>query len=111
MLKHKFRIIHDLTFARAGGHFSVSKDIDFSFAPSCELAHGFRDVFLQVLGLRQLHGPTAIVVLGRVDVKNAYRQVFVDSVGAPVFGYAAGAYVVVDLRFQLGWRNSPVSGG
>ena len=27
--------------------------------------------------------------------------------GAPVFGYVAGGHVVVDLRLQFGWRNSP----
>ena len=67
----------------------------------------FRDVLLRVLFLRQLHGPTARIVLCRVDVKAAYRQVLVDPVGAPVFGYAVGEYVVVDLRLQFGWRNSP----
>ena len=40
-------------------------------------------------------------------MKHAYRQVLVDPVGAPVFGYAMGEYVVVDLRLQFGWRNSP----
>ena len=107
VLKPKFRIIHDLTFARAGGHSSVNDDTDFSSAPSCELGHVFRDVLLRVLFLRQLHGPTARIVLCRVDVKDAYRQVLVDPVGAPVFGYAMGEYVVVDLRLQFGWRNSP----
>ena len=57
--------------------------------------------------LRQLHDPTARIVLCRVYVKDAYRQVLVDPVMAPVFGYAMGEYVVVDLLFQFGWRNSP----
>ena len=103
----KFRIIHDLTFARAGGHSSVNDDTDFSSAASCELGHVFRDVLLRVLFLRQLHGPTARIALCRVDVKDAYRQVLVDPVGAPVFGYAMGEYVVVELRLRFGWRNSP----
>ena len=57
--KSKFRIIHDLTLARAGGDSSVNDDTDVSSAPSCELGHVVRDVLLQVLFLRQLHGPTA----------------------------------------------------
>ena len=55
-----------------------------------------------------MHGPTARIVLCRVDVKDAFRQVLVDPVGAPVFGYAMDGYVVEDLRLQFGWRNSPV---
>ena len=66
-----------------------------------------RDVLLRVLFLRQMHGPTAKIVLSCVDVKDAFRQVLVDPVGAPVFGYGMGEYVVVDLRLQFGWRNSP----
>ena len=42
-----------------------------------------------------------------MDVKEAFRQVLVDSVGASVFGYVTGGRVVVDLRLQFGWRNSP----
>ena len=45
MLKPKFRIIHDLKFARAGGHSSVNDNTDFSSAPSCELGHMIWDVF------------------------------------------------------------------
>ena len=48
VLKPKFRIIHDLTFARAGGHSSVNDDTDVSSAPSCELGHVLRDVLLRV---------------------------------------------------------------
>ena len=73
----EFRIIHDLTFARAGGHSSVNDDADFSSAPSCELGHVLRDVLLRVLFLRQMHGPTARIVLSRVDVKYAFLQVLV----------------------------------
>ena len=106
-LKPKFRMIYDLRFARAGGHSSVNDDIGFSSAPSCNLGHVLRDVLLGVLFLRQMHGPTARIVLCRVNVKDAFGQVLVDPVGAPVFGYAMGGYVVVDLRLQFGWRDSP----
>ena len=66
-----------------------------------------RDVLLRVLVLRQLHGPTARIILCCVDVKDAFRLVKVDPVGAPVLGYAMGEYVVVDLRLQFRWRSSP----
>ena len=42
-----------------------------------------------------------------MDVKEAFRQVLVDPVGASVFGYVTGGRVFVDLRLQFGWRNSP----
>ena len=70
-----------------------------------------RDILLRVLFLRQTHGPRARLVLRRVDVNNAFRQVLVDPTGAPVFGYAMGGHEVLDLRLQLGWRNSPGFGG
>ena len=35
-------------------------------------------------------GPTATIVLCRVDVPDAFRQVLVDPVGAAVYGYAIG---------------------
>ena len=35
-----------------------------------------------------------------------FWQVLVDPAGAPTFGYVFGNHVVVDLRLQLGWRNS-----
>ena len=37
VIKPTFFTIHDLTFGRAGGYSSVFGDIDFTFAPSCEL--------------------------------------------------------------------------
>ena len=97
----KFCIIHDLTVTRAGGHSRGNDDTDYSSS------HVLRDVLLRVLFLRQMHGAAARIVHCRVDVKDAVRQVSVDPVGAPVFGYAMGEYVVVDFRLQFGWRNSP----
>ena len=68
VLKPKFRIIHDLAFARAGGRSSVNGDIDLSSAPCCELGHVLRDVLLRVSFFRHTHGPRARIVLCRVDV-------------------------------------------
>ena len=107
ILEPKLRIVHDLSFASAGGRTSVNSDTDFSSAPPCELGHVLREVLLRVLFLRQTHGRSARIVLCRVDVKEAFRQVLVDPVGASVFGYVTGGRVVVDLRLQFGWRNSP----
>ena len=66
-----------------------------------------REGLLCVWFLRQTHGCSARIVLCRVHVKKALRQVLVDLVGASVFGYVTGGRVVVDLRLQFRWRNSP----
>ena len=105
VLKHMFRIIHDLTFARAGRRPSINGDINFSTAPRGDLGHVLRDVLLRVLFLRQTRGPRTGVGLCCVDVTDAFGHVLVDPAGAPVLGYAMGSHVVADLRFQFDWRN------
>ena len=96
-----------VTFARAGERTSVNNDTIYSSAPTCELGSMLRDVLMRVLCLRQAHGRHARIALCRVDVKDAFRQVPVDPAGAPVSESVAGGHVVVDLRLQFGWRNSP----
>ena len=66
-----------------------------------------REVKIRLMLLRQTHGGNARTLLCRVDVKNAFRQVLVYPAGAPAFDYMFGDRVVVDLRLQFGWRNSP----
>ena len=61
-----------------------------------------RDVLLRLLYLRQKHGPGARIVMSRIDVKDALRQVPVDAEGATVIGYKVGNHMVVDLRLQFG---------
>ena len=111
VLEPKFRIFHNLTFARAGGRTSVNGDTDLDSAPPFELGHVLREVLLPVMFLRQTHGSDARILLCRVDVKDAFRQVLVDPSGSPVFGYVFGDRVVVDLRVQFEGRNSPGSWG
>lgn len=104
----KFRIIHDLTFA-AGARVrsSVNGDTDFARAPECLLGHVLFEILSRIIFLRQLHGASLQILLCRIDVKEAFRQVPVDPSGASVFGYTMGDQVVVDLRCQFGWRSSP----
>ena len=103
----KVRTVHDLTFAREGGRTSVNGDTDFDAAPSCYLCHIPPDVLLRVLFLGQTHSSRARILLCHVEVKDAIRKVLVDPAGAPTFRYVFGDQVVVDLRLQFGWRNSP----
>ena len=107
VLVPKFRTIHYLTFARAGGQTSVNDDTDSASAPPCELGHALRDVLLRVLFSRQRRGITAQILLCRVEVKDVFRQVPVYPAGAPTFGYVDGGHVIVDLCLQFGWWNSP----
>ena len=107
ILEPKFRIIHDRPFARAGGQTSVNGDTDFDSAPPSGLSHVLREVLLRVMFLRQVHGSSARILLCRVDVRDAFPHVLLDPAGAPAFGYAFGDRVIVDLRLQFGWRNSP----
>ena len=103
----KFRIIHDLSSSQSSKSTSVNEDTDFSCAPPCELGHVIWDVLLRVMYLRQKFGPNARIVLSKLDVKSAFRQVPVDRSRAPIFGYVVEDLVVVDLRLQFGWTSSP----
>ena len=64
-------------------------------------------ILSRILFLRQLNGEDVEIMLCRVDVREAFRQVLVDPSKASVFGYVMGDVVVVDLRCQFGWRSSP----
>ena len=75
----------------------------FYSVPLC--SYGLGDVPLRVLFLRQTHDSSARILLCRVHVKYAFRQVLVDPAGAPTFGYVFDDHVVVDSRLQIGWRN------
>ena len=103
----KIRIIHDLTFECSPVSRSVNADTDSEVAPKVELGHVLRDIVWRILWLRRTYGPSARIVLSKIDVTDAFRQVAVQWSGAPVFGYSVGDLVVVDRRLVFGWRNSP----
>lgn len=108
----KFHIIHDLTFS-AGAEIrsSVNSDTDFDQAPECLLGHVLFDILSRILFMQQLYGELLEILLCRVDVKEAFRQIPVDPAGASVFGYTMGDQAVVDLRFQyLGSGQARVFG-
>ena len=103
----KLHIIHDLTFEGDGYRSSVNDDTDFSATPPWELGHVFRDVCRRIIYLCQRHDVVARVMLCRIDVKDASRQIPVEPLHTAKFGYAFDEYVVVDLFPQFGWRSSP----
>ena len=103
----KTRIIHDLTFSSSQYARSVNADTDFAQAPPVELGRVLRNIIGRILFLRRRFGPRARIVLSKMDVTEAFRQVRVQWAGAPVFGYAFRDFVVADRRLQFGWRSSP----
>lgn len=107
VITSKLRIIHDLSFLHGNSKHSVNADTDFESAPQCNLGHVLRNVVWRVLYLRRRFGNAARIVLSKMDVKDAFRQVAVDAARSPVFGYLFRDLIIVDRRLQFGWRNSP----
>ena len=83
----KTRIIHDLTFSSSQYARSVNADTDFARPPPVELGRVLRNIIGRILYLRRRFGPRARIVLSKIDVTEAFRQVSVQWAGASVFGY------------------------
>ena len=101
----KTRIIHDLTFSSSQYARSVNAETDFAQPPPVELSRVLRNIVWRILYLHRRFGPLARIVLGKIDVTEAFRQVSVQWAGAPVFGYAFRESVVTDRSLQFGWRS------
>ena len=86
---------------------SVNDDTDFAQPPPVELGRVLRNIIGRILYLRRRFGPRARIVLSKIDVTEAFRQVSVQWAGAGVFGYVFRELVVADRRLQFGWRSSP----
>ena len=61
---------------------------------------------MEDLFLRRTLAPHTHIMLSKMDVKDAFRQVAVEWDGCTKFGYVLGDFVVVDRRMVFGWRNS-----
>ena len=96
-----------MTFSVSPRANSVNTDTDFEQDPPVELGGVLRDVTWRILYLRRRFGPGARIVLSKIDVSEAFRQVSVQWAVAPVFGYSFRGWVVTDRRLQFGWRSSP----
>ena len=57
--------------------------------------------------LRRTLAPHTHIMLSKMDVKDAFRQVAVEWDVCTKFGYVFWDFVVVDRRLVFGWRNSP----
>ena len=69
------------------------RDTDYSSAPTCDLGHVLRDIIWRTLYLRHRLGRRARIVLRKMDVKDAFRQVPVEVTRAPVFGIVSAVWV------------------
>ena len=61
--------------------------------PPVELGRVLRNIIGRILFLRRRFGPRARIVLSKMGVTEAFRQVRVQWAGAPVFGYAFRDFV------------------
>ena len=96
----QLRVVHDLTFSSGPSTVGVNEDTEFSSAPKCELGHVLRDIIWHILYLRRRFGRGARIVLSKMGVKDAFRQVPVEITRPPVFGHVFGGLVVIDRRLQ-----------
>ena len=103
----KTRVINDLTFSVSPRANSVNTDTDFEQDPPVELGGVLRDVTWRILYLRRRFGPGARIVLSKIDVSEAFRQVILQWAVALVFRHSFREWVVTDRRLQFGWRSSP----
>ena len=103
----KLRVVHDSMFSSGPSTIGVKKDTDFSSAPTCEVGHVLRDIIWRILYLYHRFSRGARVVLSKMVVKDAFRQVPVEITRAPWFGCVFSVLVVVDRRLQFGWCKSP----
>ena len=96
---------HALMFSSSQYARSFNADTDFAQAPPVESGRVLRNIIRRILYLRRRFGPRARIVLRKIDVTEAFRQVSVQWAGAPVFGYAFRESVVTDRSLQFGWRS------
>ena len=102
----KTRIIRDLSFDFHGSTTSVNEDTDFSSAPKVKLQHVLRNFVWRILYLRN-RWPLSRILLSKMDVADAFRQVSVTWDNTTVFAYTFEDWVVIDRRLTFGWANSP----
>ena len=67
--------MHDLTFPVSSSARSVNADTDFEKASPVALGRVLRDIIGRIWYLRRQFGPRARIVLSKIDVTEAFRQV------------------------------------
>jgi hypothetical protein len=100
----KYRVIHDLSTEKVG-EASVNTKTNFDDAPPCGCGTVLLRLLLRIWQLRQ-QWPTKRMMLSKMDVTAAFRQLRVNTDGV-LFGYIYDDLGIIDLRLQFGWRSSP----
>ena len=72
-----------------------------------DLAGVTGQIIKRVLGLRDKFGTGRRILIQKLDVKSAFRQVGVDPAKAAEFEYGRRACLFIDVRLQFGRRRSP----
>ncbi|CAM9799176.1 unnamed protein product, partial [Sphacelaria rigidula] len=105
----KSRLILDLSFGEGGNNedpSGVNGDTNFAAAPGVRLGEILPRVLERVCGLRQKFGPNSPILIAKMDVKAAYRQLQVELDKAAMLSYVFRDYICVDFRVPFGWRSS-----
>ncbi|CAN0057050.1 unnamed protein product [Choristocarpus tenellus] len=97
----KVRIIHDLSYQQESWGPSMNDQTELEDAPPVHCGTVIGDVIRRIVGLRKKFPGTRIMI-SKMDVKDAFRQVPVDPQGAAKFGYCLGDLLVIDFRLQFG---------
>jgi hypothetical protein len=101
----KFRVINDLAAEGRTRGSSVNALTDLATVPPSSCGGVREDILRKVWGWRQ-KCPDARIVLSKMDVSTAFRQVCV-SVQEDLLAFMLGVLVVIDLRLPFGWNASP----
>ena len=65
------------------------------------------EITTRILGLRAKFGTWKQILLQNIDAKSAFRQVAVAPDRAAAFTYWLEDLILVDLRLNFGWHESP----
>ena len=107
-MTHKVRIINDLSFdeqsrEKKGG---LNGDIDPDTAPQCLCAEALPKFLDELVTLRKKLSENRIL-MSKVDLSDAFRNVRVDLDKAHNFCYTVRELVEIDFCLTFGWSRSP----
>lgn len=85
----------------------MNGDTGFESAPPRNIGNVSLSIVWRILCLRREFGISARILLSKMNVKDAFRQITINSHRSPVFGFTFEKLVGVGRRLQFGWRNNP----
>ena len=109
---NKLRQIVDATFCRSNEDMiaSINEDTDTSEFPDIYYATAFMRLLINIYNLRIDH-PTENIIMGKMDIRSAFKLVDVDRDSCPLFAFAPfddeKEVVAVPNSLIFGWKGSP----